>query len=106
MENSCPKCGRVLKNLQLPAFCEGCGQHLVASPHTVEKAGVMRIKPAWRVGDTIEKRWEVLRVLVGGMGIVYLVFDNHHTGILRSVRNERIRAVQDDVVAIARIERH
>jgi len=49
-------------------------------------------------------------VVVGGTGpdnvTVYLVFDNHDTGILRSVRNERIRAMQDDVVAIAHIERH
>src|SRR5258705_5911621 len=49
-------------------------------------------------------------VVVGGTVpdyfAVYLVFDNHDTGILRSVRNERIRAMQDDVVAIAHIERH
>ena len=46
-------------------------------------------------------------VVVGGTGpdyfTVYLVFDNHDTGILRSVRNERIRAMQDDVVAIVHI---
>ena len=49
-------------------------------------------------------------VVVGGTVpdyfAVYLVFDNHDTGILRSVRNERIRAMQDDVVAIAQIERY
>jgi hypothetical protein len=49
-------------------------------------------------------------VVVGGTGpdkfTVYLVFDNHEPGILRSVSNERIRAIQDDVVAIAHIERH
>jgi hypothetical protein len=28
-EYSCPRCGRALKELQLPSFCEGCGQHLV-----------------------------------------------------------------------------
>jgi len=27
---SCPRCGRVLKHLQLPGFCEGCGQPLIA----------------------------------------------------------------------------
>jgi hypothetical protein len=39
-------------------------------------------------------------VVVGGTRsdyfTMYLVFDNHDTGILRSVRNERIRAVQDE----------
>ena len=34
------------------------------------------IETTWRIGDTIEKRWEVHRILVGGMGIAYLVYDN------------------------------
>lgn len=29
----------------------------------------------WRVGDRIENRWEVHRILRGGMGIVYVVYD-------------------------------
>jgi serine/threonine protein kinase/cytochrome c-type biogenesis protein CcmH/NrfG len=29
----------------------------------------------WQVGDLIDSRWEVVRVLQGGMGNVYLVFD-------------------------------
>src|SRR5260221_14142886 len=35
-----------------------------------------------------------------------LVLENRNAGILRSVRDERTRAVEDDVVPIARIERH
>jgi serine/threonine protein kinase len=38
--------------------------------------GSEQIEVGWRIGDTIEKRWEVHRILVGGMGIVYLVYDN------------------------------
>lgn len=38
--------------------------------------GAEQFNAAWRIGDTIEKRWEVHRILVGGMGIVYLVYDN------------------------------
>ncbi len=34
---SCPKCGRALKDLRLPGFCEGCGEHLVpAAPETTK----------------------------------------------------------------------
>jgi len=31
----------------------------------------------WNVGDMVSKRWEVRRVLRGGMGIVYIVYDHH-----------------------------
>jgi phosphotransferase system glucose/maltose/N-acetylglucosamine-specific IIC component len=29
---SCPKCGRTLRDLRLPGFCEGCGEHLAPTP--------------------------------------------------------------------------
>src|SRR3984893_11343826 len=49
-------------------------------------------------------------VVVGGAGCdylaVYLVFDDHDTRVLRSVNDERVRAMQDDVVAVACVERH
>ena|SRR6266478_782925 len=35
-EYSCPKCGRALKGLQLPSFCEGCGQRLAPPPRTAK----------------------------------------------------------------------
>jgi tetratricopeptide (TPR) repeat protein len=31
----------------------------------------------WAVGTVVEDRWEVHRVLKGGMGVVYIVFDRH-----------------------------
>src|SRR6266436_8954668 len=49
-------------------------------------------------------------VVVGGTGrdylAVYLVFDDHDTRVLRSVDDERVRAMQDDVVAVACVEHH
>jgi tetratricopeptide (TPR) repeat protein len=30
----------------------------------------------WQIGDRIEDRWEIHRILRGGMGIVYVVYDN------------------------------
>jgi len=37
---------------------------------------------------------------------MHLVFDDHDTRILGSVDDERVRAVKDDIVTIARIEHH
>lgn len=33
--------------------------------------------PDWQMGDRIRNRWEVYRILRGGMGIVYIVYDHH-----------------------------
>jgi hypothetical protein len=30
----------------------------------------------WNVGDRIENRWEIHKILRGGMGIVYVVYDH------------------------------
>src|SRR6185312_7267335 len=30
----------------------------------------------WQVGDRIQKRWEIHNILLGGMGIVYVVYDH------------------------------
>jgi phosphotransferase system glucose/maltose/N-acetylglucosamine-specific IIC component len=35
---SCPKCGRALKDLRLPCFCEGCGQELASAPPEKRKS--------------------------------------------------------------------
>jgi tetratricopeptide (TPR) repeat protein len=32
--------------------------------------------PQWNVGDRIENRWEIHKILRGGMGVVYIVFDH------------------------------
>jgi len=37
---------------------------------------------------------------------MHLVFDDHDTRILRSVHDEFVRAMQDDIVTVARIECH
>ena len=31
----------------------------------------------WGVGETISNRWEIFKILRGGMGIVYVVYDHH-----------------------------
>src|SRR6202047_5670717 len=49
-------------------------------------------------------------VVVGDAGsdnlTVHLLFEDHYTSILGSMHDERVRAVQDDVVAIAGIKGH
>jgi tetratricopeptide (TPR) repeat protein len=32
----------------------------------------------WQIGDRIQGRWEIYKVLKGGMGIVYVVYDHEH----------------------------
>ena len=34
------------------------------------------MRASWQVGDQIEGRWEVFKVLEGGAGIVYIVYDH------------------------------
>jgi tetratricopeptide (TPR) repeat protein len=34
------------------------------------------VRSAWQVGDQIEGRWEVYKILQGGAGIVYIVYDH------------------------------
>ena len=37
---------------------------------------------AWQIGDKIENRWEIHKILRGGMGIVYIVFDTGSMSLL------------------------
>lgn len=32
---------------------------------------------AWKIGDRIQNRYEIHRILQGGMGLVYVVYDHH-----------------------------
>ncbi|MCI0529506.1 MAG: protein kinase, partial [Nitrospira sp.] len=32
----------------------------------------------WQIGDKIQNRWEIYKILKGGMGIVYIVYDHEH----------------------------
>jgi hypothetical protein len=36
----------------------------------------------WNVGDWIQDRWQVHRVLKGGMGVVYIVYDRDWREVL------------------------
>ena len=52
----------------------------------------------WRVGDRLANRWEIRRVMKGGMGVVYVVYDHETQDVLAAktfqdealVRNPRI----------------
>lgn len=33
---------------------------------------------SWQIGDKIQNRWEIYKILKGGMGIVYIVYDHEH----------------------------
>ena len=33
---------------------------------------------SWEIGDRIEGRWEIYQIMIGGMGIVYIVYDHKH----------------------------
>ncbi|HLG15924.1 MAG TPA: serine/threonine-protein kinase [Blastocatellia bacterium] len=32
----------------------------------------------WQIGDRIQNRWEIHKILRGGMGVVYIVYDHEH----------------------------
>jgi hypothetical protein len=34
----------------------------------------------WQIGDKIEDRWEIYKVLKAGMGVVYVVYDQEFLG--------------------------
>src|SRR6266699_921902 len=34
------------------------------------------MRTAWQVGDQIQSRWEIFKILEGGAGIVYVVYDH------------------------------
>jgi hypothetical protein len=34
----------------------------------------------WQIGDRIKDRWEVHKIIRGGMGIVYIVYDHEGGG--------------------------
>jgi WD40 repeat protein/tetratricopeptide (TPR) repeat protein len=36
------------------------------------------MKASWQIGDRIQNRWEIHRILKGGMGVIYIVYDHQH----------------------------
>lgn len=54
----------------------------------------------WNVGDRIARRWEVERILRGGMGVVYVVYD-HEWGEAFAVKTFQDRTLQSGAVAAA-----
>lgn len=51
----------------------------------------------WKIGDRIQNRWEIHRILRGGMGIVYIVYDHEHREAYAA------KTFQDDVFARSHI---
>lgn len=47
----------------------------------------------WKVGDKLENRWEIHKVMKGGMGVVYLVYDHEWNEVLAA------KTFQDEVFA-------
>ncbi|HXD30623.1 MAG TPA: serine/threonine-protein kinase [Pyrinomonadaceae bacterium] len=50
---------------------------------------------AWQIGDLIQNRWEVHRILRGGMGIVYVVYDHEHNNVYAA------KTFQDEIFALS-----
>src|SRR6266478_7586263 len=48
------------------------------------------MRDTWQVGDHINGRWEIFRILQGGAGIVYIVYDHafHEVFAAKTFRDE------------------
>jgi len=44
----------------------------------------------WQIGDKIENRWEIHKILRGGMGIVYVVYDHESRVALACAEEARL----------------
>src|SRR5215211_4515952 len=52
----------------------------------------------WQIGDRIQERWQVYKILRGGMGIVYVVYDHtHHNAYAAKTFQDKIFASHPDV---------
>ena len=47
----------------------------------------------WKVGDVVQRRWEVHRIFKGGMGVAYIVYDRDWREVLAA------KTFQDEVFA-------
>ena len=69
----------------------------------------------WRVGDRLANRWEIRRVMKGGMGVVYVVYDHETQEVLAAktfqdealARNPRIAPLfRKEALAWVAVEAH
>jgi len=55
---------------------------------------------SWEIGDRIDGRWEIHQIVIGGMGIVYIVYDHKHRTpyAVKTFRDDKL-ADDSDVAA-------
>jgi len=48
------------------------------------------MQTSWQVGDQIQDRWEIFKILEGGVGVVYIVYDHvfHESFAAKTFRDE------------------
>jgi serine/threonine protein kinase len=56
----------------------------------------------WQIGDWIAKRWEVQKVLEGGCGLVYVVFDHQFRRPLGAKTYKNLTTIATDEAAFVR----
>jgi len=51
---------------------------------------MIAVRSAWQVGDQIQGRWEIYKILQGGVGVVYVVYDHlfHEPFAAKTFRDE------------------
>lgn len=57
-------------------------KNIPAERHVPQPAVTRNIELAFKKGDRIDGRFEVNRILGGGMGVVYVVYDHHNSNVL------------------------
>ncbi len=71
---TCKACGT--KNASHRKVCLKCGAS-ISTPKGSKITDPVAFSD-WQIGDKIRNRWEIYKILRGGMGIVYIVYDHEH----------------------------